>query len=90
MEKFEETWQKVHNASNQNQKVALENGEKVIFSAGLDFRNCDTLYFSFLDPIFLYQTFFLSPDPDRPKIRIRSGKIKIRIREKNFLKQVLN
>ena len=58
VEKFEETWQKVHNASNQNQKVALENGEKVIFSAGLDFRNCDTLYFSFLDPIFLYQTFF--------------------------------
>ena len=73
MEKFEETWQKVHNASNQNQKVALENGEKVIFSAGLDFRNCDTLYFSVLDPIFLYLTFFLSPD--RPKIRIRSGKI---------------
>ena len=30
------------------------------------------------------QTFFLSPDPDRPKIRIRSGKI--RIREKNVLK----
>ena len=58
MEKFEETWQKVHNASNQNQKVALENGEKVIFSAGLDFRNCDTLYFSVLDPIFLYLTFF--------------------------------
>ena len=75
MEKFEETWQKVHNASNQNQKVALENGEKVIFSAGLDFRNCDTLYFSFLDPIFCIRLFFLSPDPDRPKIRIRTGKI---------------
>ena len=32
------------------------------------------------------QNFFLSPDPDRPKIRIRSGKIRIRIREKNVLK----
>ena len=34
----------------------------------------------------LYQPFFLSPDLDRPKIRIRSGKIRIRIQEKNVLK----
>ena len=32
------------------------------------------------------QPFFLSLDPDRPKIRIRSGKIRIQIREKNVLK----
>ena len=32
----------------------------------------------------LYQPFFLSPDLDRPKIRILSGKI--RIQEKNVLK----
>ena len=30
--------------------------------------------------------FFLSPDPDRPKIRIRSGKIPIRIHKKNAKK----
>ena len=32
------------------------------------------------------QTFFLSPDPDQPKIRIRSEKIRFRIREKNVVK----
>ena len=32
------------------------------------------------------EIFFLSPDPDQPKIRIRSEKIRIRIHEKNILK----
>ena len=39
--------------------------------------------FFFPDPD---RNFFLSPDPDRPKILIRSGKIRIWIREKNVTK----
>ena len=48
-----------------------------------------TIFTSVSDPGFPPdpdQSFFLNPDPDRPKIRIRSGKIPIRIREKNVLK----
>ena len=47
-------------------------------------------YYSVSDPGFFprirIRLFFLSPDPDRQKIRIRSGKIRIRTREKNVIK----
>ena len=45
----------------------------------------DLVFHGVSDPVFFPGSgspFFLSPDPDRPIIRIRSGKIRIRIREK--------